>query len=73
MTEVRKTIADRITKNWKTTLVACLVFLVVVALVFLEKVTVSEASGWMFGAFTFLFSEDGLIQKKSTNVSKKDI
>ena len=65
-------IADRITKNWRTTTLALAVLVVIGGIVYTETISLQEALGWLTTAITFLFSDDSLIKKNKQDVSKEN-
>ncbi len=55
---------DRILKNRKTTLLGLSILAICFILVFLEKATLTEVSGFICGGFFVLFSKDSILRKK---------
>ena len=56
-----KNMKDRLFSNYVTTILGLLVLIFCGAMIFMEKATVEEMSGWMTTGLLFLRSKDSLI------------
>ncbi len=55
-----KNMKDRLFSNYVTTILGLLILIFCGAMIFMEKATVEEMSGWMTTGLLFLLSKDSL-------------
>ncbi len=58
---------DRMFNSWKTTIIGVIILIGSMALVFLDKASLTEASGFIIAGFGLFFANDNLLGNKKNN------